>query len=61
MRRNLFSACLEVVVGDIVVVGFHLTKCLLMIPHQVINVEVLAFFNLVDVHLCLQERRDGEV
>lgn len=45
------STYLEVVVGDVVVVGLHLAKRLLVVLHQVVDVEVFSFFDFMNVHL----------
>lgn len=45
---------LEVVVGDVVVVGLHLTERFLVVLHQVVDVEVFSLFDFVNVHLCRQ-------
>lgn len=42
---------LQVLPGDVVVVLFHFLECLLVILHQVIDVLVLTFLNLMDLHL----------
>jgi hypothetical protein len=42
---------LEIFLGDVVIVLLHLLERLLMIFHQVINVLVFAFFNLVNLDL----------
>lgn len=45
---------LEVVVGDIVVVGLHLAERFLVVLHQVVDVQVFSLFDLVNVYLCIQ-------
>mmetsp|Transcript_25201 Transcript_25201/g.40906 ORF Transcript_25201/g.40906 Transcript_25201/m.40906 type:complete len:436 (+) Transcript_25201:246-1553(+) len=45
---------LEVVVGDVVVVLLHLAEGLLVVLHQVIDVQVLALLDFVHRHLPLQ-------
>ena len=52
-RRNiqLSARYLEVVVRDVVVVRLHLTKGLLVVLHEIVDVQVLPLLYLVDVHL----------
>lgn len=45
------TAYLEVVVGDVVVVGLHLAERLLVVLHEVVDVKIFSFFDLVNVHL----------
>lgn len=47
---------LEVVVGDIIVVRLHLSERLLVVPHEVVDVQILSFFNLVNIHLLYHKR-----
>lgn len=49
--RELPLSCLEVVAGDIVVVGLHLTERFIVIPHEVVDVQILPFLDLVDIRL----------
>lgn len=48
---------LEVVVGDVVVVGLHLAESLLVVLHEVVDVKVFSLFDLVNVHLAGGRRR----
>lgn len=47
---------LKVVVGDVVVVRLHLTESLLVVPHEVVDVQVLPLFYLVNIHLGFGKR-----
>lgn len=61
MPRGIFrlaSLHLEVVVGDIVVVGLHLAEGLLVVLHEVVDVKVFSFLDLVNVHLMSVEADD---
>jgi uncharacterized membrane protein YczE len=42
---------LEIFLGDVVIVLFHLLERLLVILHQVINVLVFAFLNFMNLYL----------
>lgn len=47
---------LKVVVGDVVVVRLHLTESLLVVPHEVVDVQVLPLFYLMNIHLGFGKR-----
>lgn len=50
-RQSSGNLNLEVVVGDVIVVGLHLAEGLLVVLHEIVDVEVLSLLDLVNVHL----------
>ena len=52
---------LQISCGNFVVVVFDLGKGFLVVLHQVVNVQVLPFFHLVDLHLALQLQCVGQL
>lgn len=54
------AAHLEVVVGDVVVVGLHLAERLLVVLHEVVDVKVFSLFDLVNVHLLVSSTETSQ-
>ena len=54
---DLYSAHLKAVVSDVVFVRVRLPESLLVVPHEIVDVQVLSLFDFVDADLCPGRRQ----